>query len=419
MKYVLIVYEILLLALFPFFLLHWLYKSIRDKENIISQLRERLGIVPDLPTHVKRVWIHSVSVGETQVALAVVRQLRRIDSTIHFHITTTTSTARTIITTAGIPHMTYSFFPYDEFFIMKRALHRIKPTFFITVESELWPWIFSLCHRQGIKTALVNARISVRSYQRWQGCVLLARHLFAAMDIILCRSKEDRDRVVSLGADEKKAIALDNIKLDMQEDETTSLPISTANRRVWLAASTHHPEEEIVLAQHKRLLQQFPDLLLIIVPRHPYRSEKIENSIIDSGYSYAVRSKGTEVDADTQVYLADTIGELLGFYKISQVAFIGGSLAKIGGHNPFEALKMGCPFVVGRHVHNFSNEYRELRKIYEFTQVANGDELQEAITNHLIGIIDRVQMINKAKLTIQQPNLALQETTNMLMKFLG
>lgn len=250
------------------------------------------------------------------------------------------------------------------------------------IESEIWPNLIMDADRRRIPVVLLNARMSDRSFRRWMKLRGLSRPLFARFAVVLAQSEALAKRIVKLGA--PKVIAAGNLKFDappppIDMAEFARFRSIVGDRRVFLAASTHPGEEEMIAAVHKGLLATAPAHLTIIVPRHPERGAEIAEALRSQGIPVARRSMNDPLTPETSAYLADTLGELGLFYKFAPFALIGGSLSPVGGHNPIEAAKLGCGVIAGPHWHNFPEVYQALAETGGCRFVTSPEDLLQTV----------------------------------------
>lgn len=336
------IYNVLFIILLPLLFLRLLIKSF---ELTAYRLRwqERLGILPLIKLD-NVVWIHAVSVGEIMAALPVAENIRHFLPYSNIIFTCTTPAGSQILANKKIIHF---YLPFDINFIVKHFLSKLSPKLLILVEKEIWPNIIYNCYKKNIPIILANAQLSNRSLRRYLLIKYLMQDLLNKIKYIFAQTKFDGYKFNKiLNNINNNIIIMGNTKFD------NSLYISTQSkvklsRPVWIAASTHPGEEEIILQAHKAILNSIPEVLLILVPRHPERSLDIVSQI--KHFSVTMRSKcaSSAISSSSQVYLVDTIGELILFYSMSQVAFVGGSLVPIGGHNVLEPAALAVPVIVG------------------------------------------------------------------------
>jgi len=246
----------------------------------------------------------------------------------------------------------------------------------IFVESEIWPNLIFEARKRGISTFLVNARMSDKSALKWRIAKFFGLKIFDYFAAIFAQSEDDKKRLKKLTNQE--ILLYGNLKsqaqnLDINAQKLSQLKTQIGKRKIFTAASTHNGEEEVILRVHQELKKEFSDLLTIIIPRHPNRVEEIKLLIGDK--NYAQRSKNHNIETSTEIYLADSLGELGIFYSLTDFAFIGGSLVEVGGHNPFEAIKLGCAVISGSHLFNFKEIYQNLSEQKACVIVNSAEEL--------------------------------------------
>ena len=314
-----------------------------------------LGAVPDGGPCL---WVHAVSVGEIQASAALVRALRERYPDEPLVVTTVTPTgaqrARELF--AGIAHVRYV--PYDLPGSVRRFFDRVRPRVAIILETELWPNLYHECGRRGVPLVLASARISPRSIGRYRRLAALFREALANGIVIAAQSPADADRFRFIGANPLRTHVMGNIKFDFALPEATQARGAAlraehaAGRPVWVAGSTHAKEEDLLLDAHRLVRSRHPDALLILVPRHPARFAEVRAALESQGVGVAARSRRERCVAGTEVYLGDTLGELVMLYAAGDVAFVGGSLVPIGGHNLLEPAALGLPVLTGPHTFN-------------------------------------------------------------------
>lgn len=351
------IYTLLLYLGLPLVFVRLLLRSLRAPAYR-QRWSERLGQVPEA-IRPGGLWIHAVSVGEVQAVAPLVRQLHRARPDLPVYITTTTPTGSAQVRRLFGQQVSHSYLPYDLPLLLRRFLNRVRPSSFLMVETEIWPNLLRICRQQGIRTLLANARLSARSARGYRRVERFTREVFSLIDRVAAQSTDDAARFVSLGVPQEAIEVTGSIKFDMEiaasvAEQAEVMRLSWGGRPVWVAASTHEGEDEIVLAAHTLLLQQIPSALLVLVPRHPERFDRVTAQVIKSGLNLARRSDRAPLGSDVQVYLGDTMGELPVFLGSADAAFFGGSLARVGGHNMLEAAAQGVPVCFGPHTFNFA-----------------------------------------------------------------
>ncbi|MBS7539650.1 3-deoxy-D-manno-octulosonic acid transferase [Ancylobacter lacus] len=359
----------------PFARLALMPRVRRGKEDP-ARLRERFGIASAPRPRGPLVWVHGASVGEVIAVLPLLDRLR--GRGFEVLLTSGTVTSARLAASRLPPGIVHQFVPLDAPAFLRRFLGHWRPNLVLLVESELWPTLLVEVNARGIPLLLVNARMSARSFERWQKTPRSVRALLSRVDLCLAQAREDGDRLARLGA--PRVSVTGNLKFDappppVAEDALAALRRAIGTRPVFLAASTHPGEEEAVLAAHARLRATMPELLTIVAPRHPERGADVVRAATEAGLPAVLRSDGYLPDRGTQIYVADTIGELGLFYRVAPLAFIGGSLVRHGGQNPIEPIRLGCAVVHGPHVMNFQDIYSRLNQNYGAETVTSAEEL--------------------------------------------
>jgi 3-deoxy-D-manno-octulosonic-acid transferase len=356
-------------------------------------LKERLGFqdreaLSSLGTH-PRIWFHAASVGEIKTLAPLLPHFKSAFPDHKILISTTTKTgrdqARRLIPYADL----FTYLPLDFGWCVRRALRALNPEALLIVETELWPNLLSLAKKLGIKTFLVNGRISSRSFRSYKRFRFLFAPLLSGVDSFLMQSEIDGERIVKIGAPPERVKVLGNIKFDylaleqelIDKDKQGILNALFSGRRVVVAGSTRRGEEEVVLEAFRGLRSQFPDSLLILAPRHLARLKDVESLLNQGGWRFVRRCRleGAGADNSLEVILLDTMGELLTFYSLSEVAFVGGSLVPVGGHDPLEPAAFAVPVLFGPHMQNAADSRDLLLKSGGAREVGGAEELRQAL----------------------------------------
>ena len=338
--------------------------------------RERFGCVPVRQSRAPLIWVHSVSVGETLAAVPVIEQLAARHGDWQWLVTTTTPTGSERVRAGLEPlldgRLLHHYLPYDLPECLRPFLEALRPSLLIIVETELWPNLLRACGRRQIPALLANARMSDKSAQGYARFPGLTGSMLGNLSRVVAQYPADAERFVALGLPRDRLTVSGNIKFDLQIDlgmasEAQALAhqwrgSGPQRRPVWLAASTHAGEEELVLEAFAQLQKEFSDLLLVLVPRHPQRFDNVVRLCRERGFRVQRRSDGGIPQPGVEVLLGDTMGELLRFYGACDVAFVGGSLVPVGGHNMIEPAAWGVPVVCGPHLHNFATVAQLLRE---------------------------------------------------------
>ncbi len=334
---------------------YWFFRSLINR-SYRGRTGHRFGF--GYPQLASCVWIHAVSVGEVQAAVPLVRALARRLPGVPILVTTVTPTGAARVTSVFGTDVTHAYIPLEMPLAIDRFFDAVKPKLALVMETEIWPNLYRACGVREIPLVLVSARISPRSVNGYRRFLPLFRETLSHGIIIAAQSAADAERFLSLGASPERVQVTGNIKFDIELPEALATQGARlrselfGDRTVWIAASTHEGEETKVLEAHRSLRQSHGDLLLIVVPRHPERFSEVRNTIEEHAFSCVSRSDRQSCSGDVEVFLLDTMGELPAFYAASDIAFVGGSLVPVGGHNLLEPAALGLPVVIGPHVFN-------------------------------------------------------------------
>lgn len=366
----------------------------RGKEDPV-RLEERFGHASRPRPPGPLAWLHAASVGEALSILPLVERLGRDRPELALLVTTGTLTSGRLLEVRLPRAAIHQYVPIDRRAWVRRFLDHWRPGAVIWVESELWPNLIGETQDRGIPMALVNARMSESSFKRWSMMRGQLGALLAGFDAVLCQDETQASRFRLLGA--KQARCAGNLKyaappLPVDGAAYAELRTVTAGRPIWLAASTHPGEEAIVAAAHERLRRRFPDLLTILVPRHPDRGAEVAAMLARRGLATARRSAGERLTRAIEAYVADGIGELGLFYRLAPVALVGGSLVPQGGHNPLEPAQLSCAILSGPHSFNFEEICERLAGAGALRRVADVDELADAVSFLLTDEVGRCAM---------------------------
>lgn len=406
---------ILRLAL-PLVLLRLYWRSLRAP-LYRRRVAERLALVDTPPADV---WVHAVSVGEVQAAERLVRHLLERDPPLRVLVTTTTPTGAARLADLFGERVVHRYTPYDLPGIVGRFLARVRPRLLIVMETEIWPNTLDLCARRGIPAILANARLSARSARGYARLAGLTRRTFACFDRIAAQSESDAGRFVDLGADPARITVTGSVKFDLRQTPdlaglTGSLRrLWGAERPVWVAASTHEGEERQVLEAHRQVLARLPRALLVLVPRHPERFERVAALVARQGFGLARRSRDQVCGPETQVFLGDSMGELAAMLAGADVAFIGGSLVPTGGHNLLEAAAVGVPVVVGPHTFNFAAISELMLNEGAAIRIADASGLAEAVTAWLADGAERARVGELGRTLVERNRGALDRLVRLV-----
>ncbi|MDG5501343.1 lipid IV(A) 3-deoxy-D-manno-octulosonic acid transferase [Marinobacter sp. BGYM27] len=374
-------YSTLFRLILPFVLIRLWWHGRRSPDTM-DHWRERLGYIARQPQPV--IWVHAVSVGETIAAAPLVRELQRRRPDVRILMTAMTGTGRARAQAMFGDSVDYAFSPYDTPGSVRRFLMRARPRALVIMETEIWPNMIERTSAAGTPIFLINARMSARSAKGYLRLHKASRDLLRHLDWIAAQAASDARRFEDIGALPSAVSVTGSIKFDVDISPDLRRRAGELRREmgdarpVWIAASTHEGEDSQILDAHQRVLDTFPDALLVLVPRHPERFDDVAELINRKKLSCYRRSAG-QVGADCQVYLGDTMGELLMLYGAADLAFVGGSLIERGGHNPLEPAAWETGVVSGPHVFNFSDIYDRLRKGEALKTVDDSGSLADVV----------------------------------------
>lgn len=346
---------------------------------------ERWGYIDRQPSEAALIWLHAVSVGESLAAMPLVAALRVRYPNARIFITCMTPTGSQRISAAIGDDLSigHSYAPYDSPTAVARFLRRAQPKLLIIMETELWPNTIAACYAQQIPVMLANARLSSKSARGYQRLPMLCRPMFTQLSGVAAQTEDDAARFLALGTRPTALRVTGNIKFDMslgldviaRAHELECQWRGSVNRPVWLAASTHAGEDRIVLAAFAVVKQQFPTLLLVLTPRHPERFDSVYKDCANAGFAVQRMSQSEPSLAAVDIVVGDTMGELLAYYGACDIAFVGGSLVPVGGHNMIEPAAWGLPILTGPEVHNFIEVARLLEQAGALRYCADATQL--------------------------------------------
>jgi 3-deoxy-D-manno-octulosonic-acid transferase len=395
-------------------------RAARGKE-VPARLPERLGIATLARPEGPLFWFHAASVGETNAVLPLMHELKARYPSLNILLTTVTVTSSKIAAERLPKGAIHQFMPLDSPRFCRRFVEHWRPDLGLFTESEIWPNLIVEASDRKVPLVLVNARMSQQSCKRWASLASLSKPVFSRFDLVLTQNWRFAKRLTGLGA--PKATITGNLKYDappppVDARAAEELRRAIGARPVFLAASTHPGEDEAVASVQELLQATIPSLLTVIVPRHPNRGEAIAALLGERHLSAARRSAGEPITDDTQVYLADTIGELGLFYNLAPLSFIGGSLVVHGGQNPIEAIKLGSGILSGPHTFNFAETYSVLQRYEGCKLVAGPDDLAAALRRLFENPAEAEEMKRRAAAAIGTLGGALEKTLEALKPFL-
>ena len=421
-------YQLIIFLATPLLLFRLYYKSIGFKgyrQNIL----ERFGF--GKLKFKSCIWIHAVSVGEVVAASIIIKELKKITS-LPIIITTMTPTGKENVLRIfkNDKKIFHSFVPYDCKLWVLKFIKKINPKFLLIIETELWPVLLRSCNKRGVPVFLSNARLSYNSYLKYYKFKKLSSYMLKDLYKVFARGEMDAKYFKKLGVDDNKISVMGNLKYDillpdnfndLKKNFKSELNFNKKTRPVWVAASTHEGEEIQVLQAHKKICKSIPNALLILVPRHPNRFEQVAN-LCDDFMPYIKRSDFNTnnqniSDKNINILLGDSMGELLLYYSISDIAFIGGSLVPVGGHNILESFAVGTPVVVGNYQDNFLNMSQSAEASGALKIVKSSDELAIVICDLFNKKDDKLALSKNAKLFLDKHKGAALNTVKHLKSF--
>jgi len=437
------VYSIFHYLLMPFVLIRLFWQGL-IAPGYRERWLERFGFGKPVAPTTPRIWIHAVSVGEVQAAVPLVHALHIRYPGAHVLVTTTTPTGAARVADAFGTAVEHRYAPYDLPDCIKRFFDRVSPSLVIILETELWPNILHICHRRSIPVLLVNARLSAKSARAYRRVSSITARMLENISAIAVQGRADADRLIALGADPAKVQVTGSVKFDvklrasLREESQVMRRCWGVNRAVWIAASTHEGEEEQILDAFQKVRQSISDALLVLVPRHPERFAKVTALVRGRGYNTLLRSRllqagniysevleestvssdpPTNPCADVDVFIGDTMGELPMLYAASDLAFVGGSLVPVGGHNMLEPAALGIPILFGPHNFNFMQIAHNLRENDAARQVENETKLAEMVITFLQDANLRHGTGEKAKAFVDDNRGAVEKVISLISDF--
>ena len=400
------------------FAVYWLVRGIVNR-SYFDRLGQRFGF--GFPRFDDCIWLHAVSVGEVQAAVPLVRTLAERFPHRTLLITTVTPTGAARVRAVFGNTVEHAYIPFEFPHAVRTFFNRVRPDAALIMETEIWPNLYRGCGIRGIPLILVSARISPTSVPGYRKMLSLIRETLSHGIIIAAQSKQDADRFLSLGASANRTHVMGNIKFDVQPDpgivergQAVRAELF-GDRPVWIAASTHEGEEQVLLDVHAGLLKRYPNLLLVLVPRHPERFAGVRELVERSGLGVVSRTEGRTVDAEIPVFLCDTMGEVPMFYAASDVAFVAGSLAPIGGHNLLEPAAVGVPIITGPHNFNAQDIADLFIDFGACLKVDTPQELGETIA-HLLDDKDEARRLGSTGREVLEKNRGALERLLVLLE---
>ena len=424
-------YSVLVLAVAVIASPWFIYQAVRYKKYVGS-LGQRMGYLP-VSFNIDgdaSIWIHAVSVGEVLTARPLISDLKRRYPSLRMFLSTTTMAGQQLARRSVQDVDAVFYFPFDLAFVVRRTLDLVRPTLFIMMETEIWPNLLRECRARGIKTAVVNGRLSARSFPRYRMIRPMMRRVLDHIDRFLVQSEESARRFIDLGADPARVMVTGSLKFDSLELSSTALQARArdrvlryfrvpASRPVIVAGSTMKGEEAQVLRAFRKVRTAAPNTLLVLAPRNPERFGEAEQLARSEGWKVARRSD-LAIDSEPRVdiVILDTIGELATIYQIATIVFVGGSLVATGGHNVLEPAVFGKPIVFGPHMQNFLEIADAFVSNGAGVQLSGDDQLEEAFLSLMSDPVRRARLGAAARALVEANRGANEKSITVLAALL-
>ncbi|MBJ7575917.1 lipid IV(A) 3-deoxy-D-manno-octulosonic acid transferase [Luteimonas sp. MC1828] len=412
-------YSAVLYLLVPVTVYHLIWRGFRQA-GYLQRWDERYAIYRTPPVEGDGcVWVHAVSVGEVNAAAPLVDALLAARPDLRLLVTTITPTGSSRVQALWGERVAHVYLPYDLSGAVRRFLAHHRPRLALVLETELWPNLLFCCRDHGIPAYLVNARLSERSLRGYRVLRPLVARALRTLHRVAAQSAADCERFVRLGAEPAAITVLGNLKFDIAVDDAARRTAAafaghSGGRLAWIAASTHPDEEAAVIAIHRRLRERWPALLLLWAPRHPERFRPVTQACVEAGWRVATRQFTHWPDHNDDVFVVDTLGELTQFYACARVAFVGGSLQPVGGHNLLEPAALGVAVVTGPHLHNFSDIARQLDEAGALRIAADADAVGAAVAELLADDQARGVMVQAGLQLVKAGRGALARTMELI-----
>ena len=398
-------YTLLFYLALPLVLSRLYWRGIKAPEYR-RRWRERLGFYP-FPSRQDVIWFHTVSVGEAEAAFPLIRLLQSQYPQFPILVTTTTPTGSARVRVVFADQVEHVYLPYDLPIVVRRFIGHFRPRLAVVMEKEIWPNLFAACAAESIPLFIINARLSARSARSYHKIPALVQPALACVTMVAAQTDEDAARFVEIGAAPKRVKVLGNVKFDVAIDPATiadgqSLKCQFfAGRWVLIVASSHQGEEDVFLDLYPRLKADLPELLLLIVPRHPERFQLVRQLAEQRGLQVAMRSEQRVCSAQTDVYIGDSMGELKMLYAAADAAFVGGSLVPVGGHNVLEPAAVGVPVLFGPEMFNFQEIAERILAAEAAIQCADRERIFSVVMRLYQDKAFANQLVTRGKMFVQ------------------
>lgn len=417
------IYTALFYLLTPFILLRLFWRGFKAPEYR-KRWTERLAIYnKKYPKNV--IWIHAVSVGETIAVIPLVKRLQKQHPADNFLVTTTTPTGSARVQAELGSSVSHVYLPYDLPVVIKRFLVTFHPKIAIVMEKEIWPNLYKQCSQNKIPLIIINARLSENSAKGYQKVPGLVKPALASVAFIATQTEEDKQRFIAIGAKVNSIEAIGNLKFDIsidkkliQQAQALKTQLFTG-RFTWIIASTHNEEERVFFELYPALKKQIPELLLLIVPRHPERFCVVQKLAKKMQLKTCMRTSQQPCTADTDVYIADTMGELTLLYGTADISFVGGSMVPVGGHNILEPAAMDLPVIFGPFMINFKEMAKSVVELGAAIECADRQELMKAVMHLYKNAEGRKKMTAKMNVFLKNNQGATERTEKLISSLIA
>ena len=420
-----IIYSVIFYLVLPVIMIRLLVRSLK-----VPAYRKRIGerfALQPMPEEFDKskltLWIHAVSVGETAASGPLVKELQRLYPDAQIVMTTMTPTGSDRVRMLFGGSVMHAYIPYDLPGACNRFLDKYRPSLLILMETELWPNLVNSCHRRGVKLLLANGRLSEKSAASYGRFATFTRSVVEKIDSIAAQAAPDAQRFIDLGANAEQVEVTGSLKflvdVDEKERQAYFCAIENMARSVLVAASTREGEEEKVLAAFKKCLTENPSLLLVLIPRHPERFAKVGKLSEDEGFTTVRRSDGGVVEPNIQVVIGNSMGEMLDYYSVATIAFVGGSLVDTGCQNILEPAAMGIPVLVGPSQYNFATICKQLEHAGGLKTVQNEMELAQSVSTLIADEQARQEMGERGKQLVRENQNALPALMKLVVPLIS
>jgi 3-deoxy-D-manno-octulosonic-acid transferase len=411
-------YKIVSYLIAPIIPIYLLYRLFIGKETFGS-FKEKLFYTDIKRPKGKLLWFHAASIGEVKSIIPLIREFAKDYPIL---VTTITINSAKVLKKENLNNVIHRFLPPDIPFSVKSFLRHWKPDLIVFVDSELWPNFITYISKFRKPFINLNGRLSDKSFSGWSRVRSFASYLYNSFDMIIASSNNDVAKITNF-VDPLKIRFFGNLKysncrMTYDESEYKNIQKHIGDRHVWVAAGTHKGEDESIISAHKELINKFENLLLIIVPRHPERGKNIEKIAQNFNLTTSLRSRNDNINEHTEIYIADTIGELGIWYKISEISFVGGSLVPHGGHNILEPASSGNVIIVGKHTHNFKDIIASFKKSDALLEINNSVELMNSVAKILTNVKYRNKLKKSALLQMKKHSRIFDEILETLTAFI-